>query len=57
VAYAATPIEDRLGREGRLRGSIDNPDYDFFDPQLNSCFDTSNNLVAHWMNGPDALAN
>ena len=57
LPYAATPIEDRLAREGRLRGSVHNPDYDFLDPQLNSLFEALNNLVSHWMNGSDALVN
>jgi len=33
------PIEEQLAREGRLRGSVHNPDYDFLDPRLNSCFE------------------
>jgi anaerobic magnesium-protoporphyrin IX monomethyl ester cyclase len=57
LPYAATPIEDQLAREGRLRGSVHNPDYDFLDSRLNSYFEALNNLVAHWMNGSDALAN
>jgi len=56
LPYAATPIEEQLAREGRLRGSVHNPDYDFLDPRLNSCFEALNVLVAHWMNGSDALA-
>jgi hypothetical protein len=56
LPYAATPIEDRLAREGRLRGSVHNPDYDFLDPRLNSYFEVLNDLVACWMNGSDALS-
>jgi hypothetical protein len=56
LPYAATPIEDQLVREGRLRGSVHDPDYDFLDPRLNSYFEVLNNLVAYWMNGSDALS-
>ncbi|MGA1996193.1 MAG: radical SAM protein [Bryobacteraceae bacterium] len=56
LPYAATPIEHQLAMEGRLRGSVHNPDYNFLDPRLNSYFETLNNLVAHWMNGSDALS-
>ena len=56
LPYAGTPIEERLAREGRLRGSVDNPDYSFFDSRLNACFEALNPLVAGWMNGSEALA-
>jgi radical SAM superfamily enzyme YgiQ (UPF0313 family) len=56
LPYAATPIEAQLAREGRLRGSVHNPDYSFLHPRLNSCFEALNTLVAHWMNGSDALS-
>jgi hypothetical protein len=56
LPYAATPIEHQLAMEGRLRGSVHNPDYNFLDPRLNSYFEALNNLVAHWMNGSDALS-
>jgi anaerobic magnesium-protoporphyrin IX monomethyl ester cyclase len=57
LPYAATPVEHQLAKEGRLRGSVHSPDYDFLDPRLNSYFETLNCLVKHWMNGSDALAN
>ncbi|MGE5533650.1 MAG: B12-binding domain-containing radical SAM protein [Bacillota bacterium] len=34
LPYAGTPIEERLKKEGRLKGTISNPDYDFIDPRL-----------------------
>jgi radical SAM superfamily enzyme YgiQ (UPF0313 family) len=34
LPYAGTPIEDQLIREGRLKGTIAEPDYDFVDPRL-----------------------
>ena len=57
LPYAGTPIEERLAQEGRLRGSVDDPDYDFLDPSLNRLFEVLNGSVSHWMHGPDALAN
>jgi anaerobic magnesium-protoporphyrin IX monomethyl ester cyclase len=34
LPYAGTPIEVQLRREGRLRGTISQPDYSFLDPRL-----------------------
>jgi radical SAM superfamily enzyme YgiQ (UPF0313 family) len=34
LPYAGTPIEAQLKLEGRLRGSISQPDYPFLDPRL-----------------------
>lgn len=34
LPYAGTPIEARLRREGRLKGAVSQPDYDFLDPRL-----------------------
>lgn len=34
LPYAGTPIEAQLKREGRLRGTISQPDYSFLDPRL-----------------------
>lgn len=57
LPYAGTPIEDLLAKEGRLRGTVDNPDYDFLDPRLNAYFAFLNDLVADWILGSDSLAN
>ena len=35
LPYAGTPIEMRLKEEGRLRGTLSNPNYTFLDPRLN----------------------
>jgi anaerobic magnesium-protoporphyrin IX monomethyl ester cyclase len=35
LPYAGTPIEARLREEGRLKGTLSRPDYDFLDPRLN----------------------
>jgi radical SAM superfamily enzyme YgiQ (UPF0313 family) len=34
LPYAGTPIEAKLRQEGRLKGTIHQPDYDLLDPQL-----------------------
>jgi len=34
LPYAGTPIEARLVKEGRLRGTLTDPDYDFLDHRL-----------------------
>ena len=35
LPYAGTPIEKSLIHDGRLKGTLSNPDYDFLDPTLN----------------------
>lgn len=56
LPYAGTPIEDQLRMQGRLRGSVDNPDYDFLDFRVGQLFEVVDSLVAHWIRDPDALA-
>ncbi len=34
LPYSGTPIEERLRQEGRLKGTISQPDYGFLDPRL-----------------------
>jgi radical SAM superfamily enzyme YgiQ (UPF0313 family) len=57
LPYAGTPIEETLAKEGRLRGSVDSPDYDFVDPRLNPYFEALNQCVSDWIQGADGLAN
>lgn len=57
LPYAGTPIEDCLAQEGRLRGSVDNPDYDFVDPRVNALFEALNRSVSPWMQGSNSLVN
>ena len=56
LPYAGMPIEEQLDCEGRLRGDLINPDYDFLDPRLNIYFEALNGLVADWIQGPEALS-
>ena len=57
LPYAGTPIEERLAAEGRLRGDVVTPDYDFLDPRLDEFFQRVNELTSAWIHGPEALAN
>lgn len=57
LPYGGTPIEDQLKAEGRLRGSVDNPDYDFTDARISSLFIKLNGLAEGWIQGSDSLAN
>ena len=49
VPYDGTPIKDQLKLEGRLKGDICNPDYDFLDPRLDDMFKELQALT--WMSG------
>lgn len=49
VPYAETDIEKRLMREGRLKGSIINPDYDFLDPRLDRYCEFLHRIFHDWM--------
>jgi anaerobic magnesium-protoporphyrin IX monomethyl ester cyclase len=51
LPYGGTPIRDRLRDEGRLRGDVRNPDYDFLDLRLNRYHDLLNRAVAPWIHG------
>jgi anaerobic magnesium-protoporphyrin IX monomethyl ester cyclase len=58
VPYDGTPIKDRLAAEGRLRGDVCNPDYDFLDPRLERFFQRVNEAlnVTGWIHGLKALS-
>ena len=49
IPYAATDIESSLIKEGRLKGSIVTPNYDFYEPQLNSFCDFLHKTFYEWM--------
>jgi len=57
LPYAGTAIELSLAKEGRLRGSVENPEYDFLDRRVNSYLDVLAPLLGHWMDGSNALVN
>jgi radical SAM superfamily enzyme YgiQ (UPF0313 family) len=58
IPYDGTPIKDQLAREGRLRGDVCNPDYEFLDPRLHDFYVEINELlnVTGWIHGLDALS-
>jgi len=49
LPYGGTPIRDLLAKEGRLRGDLTHPDYDFLDPQLNEYYRLLNETVLPWI--------
>jgi len=58
VPYDGTPIKDQLAAEGRLRGDVLNPDYDFLDPRIELFFQSVNEALntTGWIHGLRALS-
>jgi radical SAM superfamily enzyme YgiQ (UPF0313 family) len=58
IPYDGTPIKDQLAQQGRLRGDICNPDYDFLDPRLYDFYIAVNELlnITGWIHGLQALS-
>lgn len=57
VPYDGTPIKDELQRQGRLKGDVCDPDYDFLDPRLDGLFHDLQRLtgLGGWTHGQRAL--
>jgi radical SAM superfamily enzyme YgiQ (UPF0313 family) len=51
LPYGGTPIREQLAREGRLKGDVTRPDYDFLDLRLNDYFEAVNEAVGSWIHG------
>jgi len=49
LPYGGTPIRDLLLREGRLRGDLTHPDYDFLDVRLNRYHALLSQAVQPWI--------
>ena len=49
LPYGGTAIRDQLRAEGRLRGGITDPDYDFTDPRLNEYHRLLDTMTASWL--------
>jgi radical SAM superfamily enzyme YgiQ (UPF0313 family) len=49
LPYGGTPIRDLLAREGRLRGDLTHPDYDFLDVRLNEYYHLLHQSIRPWM--------
>jgi anaerobic magnesium-protoporphyrin IX monomethyl ester cyclase len=58
IPYDGTPIKDQLAQQGRLRGDICHPDYDFLDPRLYQFYVAVNELlnITGWIHGLQALS-
>ncbi len=54
LPYGGTPIRDQLREEGRLRGDVTRPDYDFLDPRLNEYHRLLDRAAAGWIHGTRA---
>jgi hypothetical protein len=51
LPYGGTPIRDTLRAEGRLRGDVTRPDYDFLDLRLNDYHRLLDAAVGGWIHG------
>jgi anaerobic magnesium-protoporphyrin IX monomethyl ester cyclase len=51
LPYGGTPIRDQLRKEGRLRGSLTDPDYEFLDLRLNEYHKALSSAVRPWIHG------
>lgn len=49
LPYGGTPIRDRLEQEGRLRGDLTHPDYDFLDLRLNEYYSLLKEAARPWI--------
>jgi radical SAM superfamily enzyme YgiQ (UPF0313 family) len=49
MPYGGTPIRDALKNEGRLRGDLTHPDYDFLDLRLNDFYQLLSPTVRPWI--------
>jgi hypothetical protein len=58
IPYDGTPIKETLVREGRFRGDICNPDYDFLDPRIGEYYAALSRVVDRtgWIHGHRALS-
>ncbi len=58
LPYEGTPIKATLEAEGRMRGDICNPDYDFLEAQVESLYQEVHELtsLAGWVHGSRSLA-
>lgn len=56
LPYGGTPIRDLLEKEGRLRGDLTHPDYDFLDRRLNEYHHLLSRAMQPWIHN-EGLAN
>jgi radical SAM superfamily enzyme YgiQ (UPF0313 family) len=55
LPYAGTDIEEQLRQEGRLRGDVRHPDYDFLDKRLDAWFSYLSDVFHPWVFERDCL--
>lgn len=58
IPYDGTPIKETLVREGRFRGDVGDPDYDFLDPRITDYYHALKRIVevTGWIHGHRALS-
>ncbi|MGB7069970.1 MAG: radical SAM protein [Pyrinomonadaceae bacterium] len=58
LPYDGTAIKTQLGLEGRLRGDVTDPDYDFLDPRLDGLFRNVNETlkIVGWIHGMSSVS-
>jgi anaerobic magnesium-protoporphyrin IX monomethyl ester cyclase len=58
IPYDGTPIKDQLAKQGRLRGDVCNPDYEFLDSRIYDFYVAVNELlnITGWIHGLKALS-
>jgi anaerobic magnesium-protoporphyrin IX monomethyl ester cyclase len=49
LPYGGTPIRDQLAKEGRLRGDLTHPDYDFLDARMNQYYWLLRDTLLPWI--------
>jgi radical SAM superfamily enzyme YgiQ (UPF0313 family) len=49
LPYGGTPIRDQLAKQGRLRGDLTHPDYDFLDLRLNEYHRLLSTAIRPWV--------
>jgi radical SAM superfamily enzyme YgiQ (UPF0313 family) len=58
LPYDGTPIKDTLAKEGRLKGDVCDPDYDYLDPRVDDYFRALTGLLrlTGWIHGNPGLS-
>ena len=58
LPYDGTPIKDVLAKEGRLKGDVCDPDYDYLDPRVDDYFEALTGLLrlTGWIHGNPGLS-
>jgi radical SAM superfamily enzyme YgiQ (UPF0313 family) len=57
IPYYETTVEKELKKEGRLKGSLEYPDYDFKETAMNEYYSFITNCFGEWLQHPYGLTN